>query len=666
MTKKKKALLAAVACSAVLAGAIGLAACTGKGGGHTCEWETDWTYDAQNLELGHWHKCTDSSCNKVNGTTGHTWTDNDWVEDTENAGHDKRECPDCHATESRVTPVPHDHDWGNWEIATEDDNPTTERGGKATRTCYGEGECDATAELKELPLPKIEGDVYTVIDSYDATCSVDGQTIYTYTVGEGDDEETIYIYVTTPADESLHNWSTDWHFDDETGHYHLCEKGCESTHEEHDELGTHVQGECSVCGYLPAVEWTVAVDETTHQATKEGVYVSEANRVIKLKGLVDGNDYELSTNNENVTLGSGGMGSSGKTIIFTYHEVEKGEGMPINIISDEGTGEQASVTLTIEDKGEHIVPFEGKTIELAEPTNFTNYGFEQNVYAVVITEPGNYEITLFSVTEADVDVCIGSRLDEAFGGGYEIIRLVEANGGKYALEAGTYYVGVISKEMGNTTVGSIAIAKEGTTVEAAKTISVGENKTLATLDTTGITLTFQGVEAGEYYKLSCENENVVFNVGPQMNVSGSITFEYGVMTLTVTVQSTDGELENVVIKLETAEAPNEGDDDNVTVIELGAAAEVDNDGWEASVYKIEITEGGNYSVSFTGFEAADVIFGVGTGYNEYLSGEVNAENGVYTLEAGTYYISIMSNKADDNFNPLSVSGTMTVAPAAAE
>lgn len=511
MTKTKKALLAALACSVAITGAVGLAACGGGDDGHTCEWETGWTYDAQNLELGHWHKCKDSSCNKVNGTDEHNW--GSWTADTANAGHDKRECPDCHAVDSRVTPVPHDHDWGNWEIATEDDNPTTERGGKATRVCYNDG-CDATDADKELPLPKIEEGVYTVIDSYDATCSVPGQTIYTYTVGEGADEETIYIYVTTPADESLHVWREKWYSTDETGHYHLCEKGCESTPVAHDELGTHVTGECSVCGYLPAVEWTVAVDETTHQATKEGVYVSEVNRVIKLKDLVDGNDYKLSTDNVNVTLGSGGMGSSGKTITFTYHEVEEGEGMSINIISDEGTGEQASVNLTIEDKGEHIVPFEGKSITVAQMTAFKNEGWSETMWSVEIEEAGDYVISLVGVAESAVYIYLSTRVEETMEG-LEINknRLVEAVDGKYALEAGTYYIGVIAKEMGETVIGDIAIAKDGQEVSASLNIFVGVDKTLDSLNTVGVTLSLFDAEMGLYYKLSCDNENVKFTFG---------------------------------------------------------------------------------------------------------------------------------------------------------
>ena len=151
MTKTKKAVLAALACSAVLAGAVGLAAC-GGGDGHTCEWETEWTYNAENLELGHWHKCKDSSCKKVNGTEAHHW--GEWTADTANEGHDKRECPDCHAVDSRVTPEPHVHSWGLWEVADED-QPTEEHGGKATRTCLND-DCDPTHQDKEFTLPNIE------------------------------------------------------------------------------------------------------------------------------------------------------------------------------------------------------------------------------------------------------------------------------------------------------------------------------------------------------------------------------------------------------------------------------------------------------------------------------------------------------------------------------
>ncbi|MDE5789287.1 MAG: hypothetical protein K2H78_02600, partial [Clostridia bacterium] len=108
MKKTRKALLAVLACSVALAGAVGLAACGGGDDGD-------------------------------NGTS-------------------------------------HDHSWGGWTVATQ---PTDEATGKATRTCSGEGTCDAKATDKEYTLPALTSDDYTKGED-SATCAAAGTVTYTY------------------------------------------------------------------------------------------------------------------------------------------------------------------------------------------------------------------------------------------------------------------------------------------------------------------------------------------------------------------------------------------------------------------------------------------------------------------------------------------------------
>ncbi len=62
-----------------------------------------------------------------------------------------------------TTPDAHSHVWSSWTV--EDANkPSAQSGGKATRNCSGDGECDAEASAKENPLPALDDESYTVSD----------------------------------------------------------------------------------------------------------------------------------------------------------------------------------------------------------------------------------------------------------------------------------------------------------------------------------------------------------------------------------------------------------------------------------------------------------------------------------------------------------------------
>ena len=234
MKKTKKALLAAVFCSAALAAAFGLAAC--------------------------------------------------------NKGD----------TEPETPPAPsHSHVWGNWTVDV-DNEPTTERGGKATRTCSGSGECTADTEDKEYPLPVLNKTDYTTGED-SATCSATGTMQYTY----NKDDVNVTITVATPINASAHKYGA-YVNTDPAGHYQVCEYNSEhvSSKPSHNEEGE--DGKCSVCGYKAEApeahshvwgDWTVYVDN--EPTTERG---GKATRTCSGKGECDADtsamEYPLPVLNE--------------------------------------------------------------------------------------------------------------------------------------------------------------------------------------------------------------------------------------------------------------------------------------------------------------------------------------------------------------------------------
>ncbi|MDE7084040.1 MAG: hypothetical protein K2O81_02215, partial [Clostridia bacterium] len=128
MKKTKKALLAAIACVAALAGAVGLAACN-KGG--------------------------DGSAR-------------------------------------------HEHEWSAWSVES-GNVPAAEVGGKATRECSGEGDCNAAASDKEYALPALSDTAYTVTGDT-AQVGVAGTGKYKY----DKDGVTVEFTAATPAKPHVH------------------------------------------------------------------------------------------------------------------------------------------------------------------------------------------------------------------------------------------------------------------------------------------------------------------------------------------------------------------------------------------------------------------------------------------------------------------------------
>lgn len=73
-------------------------------------------------------------------------------------------------------PSAHTHTWSEWAATTA---PTDANEGKATRTCSGAGNCDASAADREYTLPALTSSYYTKNESA-ATCTEAGSITYTY------------------------------------------------------------------------------------------------------------------------------------------------------------------------------------------------------------------------------------------------------------------------------------------------------------------------------------------------------------------------------------------------------------------------------------------------------------------------------------------------------
>lgn len=177
----------------------------------------------------------------------------------------------------------------------------------------------------------------------------------------------------------------------------------------------------------------------------------------------------------------------------------------------------------------------------------------------------------------------------------------------------------------------------------AEKIAVGD-KHIASLDTTGVTMYFDGCEAGTTYKLSSANDKVKFYVGTEQG--NPVTFDFSTGTASVSVVSTDGVLSDVTIKLEVAVVEEE-----VPLVEVNKDVVVTGAGdFEPKKYKINLADGayqlyvGGAPVKLTA--DADVVVGYG-----YTDGELDlveaalgydktfgVSDGYNYHPAGTYYL----------------------------
>ena len=143
-------------------------------------------------------------------------------------------------TEKPSTPDQHNHSWGAWTVASV---PTQTEHGKASRTCSGSGECDATAADKEYTLPVLTSTDYSATED-NATCTTAGTVTYTY----NKNGVNVNFEVATPVNATAHNYGS-FTYKDGAGHYRICSHNPvhTTTVEDHDTDGDN--GACSVCGY---------------------------------------------------------------------------------------------------------------------------------------------------------------------------------------------------------------------------------------------------------------------------------------------------------------------------------------------------------------------------------------------------------------------------------
>ncbi len=171
------------------------------------------------------------------------------------------------------------------------------------------------------------------------------------------------------------------------------------------------------------------------------------------------------------------------------------------------------------------------------------------------------------------------------------------------------------------------------------TVTLGTDKTIASLDTTGLTLTLEGMEAGTSYTLSCTNDKVKFCVGDEQG--NPVSFVYSPMMMrNVTVNSTEGTLTNVVIKLEETTEPE------FTAISLNDEVTVEGaDEYEPVKYEIELAQG-QYQIFIDG-EAITLDMAALVGIGIYVEGQFEYLNNIddITVEVGdgTYYIEAYDN-----------------------
>lgn len=213
MKKTKKALIAAFACTAAVAGAFGLAACNSgeNGGGHTHSWN-EWTVSAKPTSDSTGkatRTCKNDGCNATSAdlefelpvltdsgystqvTTQATCTTAEVVEYTFHISENE-------TVKFSVTGAvnPDAHAWGPWTVE-EANKPTAEAGGKATRTCTASG---CTVEADEYTLPALDSEDYEK-SADTATCVAGGSVTYTY----NKNDVSVSFTVETPK-KTEHTW----------------------------------------------------------------------------------------------------------------------------------------------------------------------------------------------------------------------------------------------------------------------------------------------------------------------------------------------------------------------------------------------------------------------------------------------------------------------------
>lgn len=174
----------------------------------------------------------------------------------------------------------HTHTWGNWTV-TEENKPTAEATGKATRVCSGEGECDASATDKEYVLPALTSEDYQTAVTTPATCSAQGVTTYTY----NKNGVNVSFDVATPIDPAAHKYN---YVDlGAQGHKGICEYNADHTTEVALHNTDGEGGSCSVCGHTVITMGTAVTVSDASSFSPKRYFISLGAGEYEL--LIDGN-----------------------------------------------------------------------------------------------------------------------------------------------------------------------------------------------------------------------------------------------------------------------------------------------------------------------------------------------------------------------------------------
>lgn len=656
MKKSKKALLAALACSAVFAGAFGLAACTPSDGGdstHNHNWG-NWTVETtpQNDTPGKATrtcsgkgKCDAAATAKeatlpVLGSSDYTITNNTATCQDVGTGTYTYNKDGVNVSFTAATPVnptnhtancghgssaTHSHVWGEWVV-----NESAKMGyiGEATRQCTGAGECDADESLTKVTIPSVLwGDEYTYAEPVvktEATCQTQSVKTYTYT----DTAKGISIS-----------------FDVTTGSY-----------------GDHkiVGNECEVC-HTPVVT-AVLDNEVTVNAN------SETATLLVFTAAKAGTYRFIYTQGEDANI------DNDTTDFPASVELAAGEKVTYEIKAPEADG-----TATYKFKVFAVTvlrPAYDDDFNLVASTATVNVGGSETATLYVYGNPmmagGNAVISYYgnnNLTFTYTEYVLGEYIEQSFTlGGEEMSKTLEF--GMYSNSI-TFTISSDAEEAADEEISYLFEDSEGdSNIELGgeeiefSDVDYFDGKEFAVEigDDGDYVISLRGEDADAGYitvEVRDESDELV-----DANDDGNYTLAAGTYKISVFSNKPNPDVPGEHLPVEGFLSVSKYV--AYPVIEVGVAVDVDNDGMENSVYKIEIAEGGDYTFSFTGFEATDVILGVGTGFSgDFVSGDIYAENGVYALEAGTYYITVMSDKysVPGAWLPDPVSGTMTVSKA---
>lgn len=192
------------------------------------------------------------------------------------------------------------------------------------------------------------------------------------------------------------------------------------------------------------------------------------------------------------------------------------------------------------------------------------------------------------------------------------------------------------------------------------------------LNTLGGTLLLDGESfvLGNYYTVyTSYSDDVTLRAGTA-EPGNPVTFQYTPATSSISIECAAAHT-GVAITVE-----EHGDTDpNAPVefesLELGVAKSF-TAGFDYVYFQYEVTEAGNYTLTFGDCAESDAFTVVTVGFNDEKktpdpnNGTVDLNDGSYTLSVGTVYICIASDKMDDNFNAVTISGTVTIAKIASE